>query len=72
MTETQLDRIERIMIENEQLKALGHRIIFDTETGWSKNVVGVWCHPKCLDENGYHVRHLSLEEKRNVKYPWIK
>lgn len=51
-----LARIEKQLIKDWELDELGHRIIFDRQTGWSSNVAGVHCDPALLDEHGYQVR----------------
>ena len=52
----QLDRIEASMIAENELRQLGHRIVFDVKTGVSKNIGGVRTDPTNLDTNGYQVR----------------
>ena len=54
--ETQIDKIERFLIAKNELDQLGHRIVYDTKTGVSKNIFGCMVDPSMLDENGYQVR----------------
>ncbi len=51
-----LKRIEAHLIEKKEIDSLGHRIVYDTKTGWSKNIYGVKCDPSKLDKNGYQNR----------------
>lgn len=59
--ETQLDRIERNLINDREMNVLGHRIVYNTKTGQSTNLPECWIDPECLDENGYQVR---FEDKK--------
>ena len=36
-------------VEIDELRHLGHRVIFDPQTGWSKNIFGVYCDPRNID-----------------------
>ena len=51
-----LDAIERFLIEQDELDGLGHRIIYDVVSGWSKNVAGCYCPVDKLDKNGFRVK----------------
>ena len=55
-TDRRLARIERALIEQSELEALGHRIVYDVQTGRSLNVPGCRCRPENLDANGYQIR----------------
>ena len=54
--ETSMDRIERFLIEKQELDELGHRIVYDTKTGASKNIFGCVIDTSKLDERGFQVR----------------
>ena len=56
MSEKQLERIEAMLIAERERKSLGHRIVYDTKSGWSINVFGLHCDPALLDEHGYQIR----------------
>ena len=49
--------VERMLIERSELDALGHRVIYDTTTGVSRNLTGCRCRPDCLDAHGYQIRY---------------
>ena len=49
--------VERMLIERSELDALGHRVIYDTTTGVSRNLTGCRCRPECLDAHGYQIRY---------------
>ena len=52
-----LERIERHAIARDELEQLGHRVIYDPQTGLSTNLPGVFCNPRLVDpETGYQVR----------------
>ena len=56
-----IDHLQRTSIANNEFQQLGHRIVYDTKTGWSKNIFWCYCDPKNLDENGYQVRLNTCE-----------
>lgn len=51
-----LNAIEAFLIQESEYRKLGHRIQYDPETGWSKNIMGVHVDPSCLNEEGLQVR----------------
>ncbi len=51
-----LRKIEAALIEKNELDSLGHRILFNTKTGWSENIFGCYCNPDLLDEDGWQVK----------------
>ena len=57
LMEKRLARLERAQIEQSELDALGHRVIYDTTTGVSRNLTGCRCRPDCLDAHGYQIRY---------------
>ena len=52
-----LRRMEAAAIAESEMRQLGHRIVFDQKTGWSKNIFGCHVDPSCLDENGLRTRY---------------
>ena len=52
-----LARIENAQIAAAELKMFGHRIVYDIQSGWSKNVGGFHVKPSLLDHLGYQVRY---------------
>ena len=55
MNSVNLRRLEAARIAAQEMNVLGHRVVYDTKTGWSKNVFGLHVDPRCLDEHGYEV-----------------
>ena len=55
-TDPRFAHVERMLIERSELDALGHRVIYDTTTGVSRNLTGCRCRPECLDAHGYQIR----------------
>ena len=54
--EDSTEKIERFLIEQDEIEQLGHRIVYDRKTGNSKNIFGCMVDPSKLDEHGYQVK----------------
>lgn len=48
--------LEALLIQYVEIRNLGHRILYDKQTGWSENIPGIHVDPKLLDEKGLQVR----------------
>lgn len=57
-----LQAIEKHMIAESDIKSLGHRVVYDIQTGWSINIFGCRADPRLLDGDGYLVRLIPEEE----------
>jgi len=57
-----LEEIESHEICKDEMNSLGHRIVFDIQSGLSKNIWGVHVDPRCLDANGYQIRRKPENE----------
>ena len=53
--EKQLAEIIRQQIKKDEMDQLGHRIVYDTETGRSKNIWGGVIDPSKLDKDGFQI-----------------
>lgn len=52
-----LRRQEAADIARAEYDSLGHRVIYDTVTGWSHNIGCMHVDPDCLDQHGHQVKH---------------
>ena len=51
-----LEKIEAFLVDKQEMDSLGHRIVYDKNTGWSLNIAGAYCDPSKLDDEGFQIK----------------